>query len=89
MLLFLIAACRSILEMLALCLVGQAVLALLCGSGRERNPVYRLFALITRAPRCLTTRLSFRPVDGFANGMICLLLLLILWVGLAWMRKFI
>lgn len=89
MLLFLIAACRSILEMLTLCLVGQAVLALLCGSGRERNPVYRLFALITRAPRRLTARLSFRSVDGFANGMICLLLLLIFWVGLAWMRKFI
>lgn len=57
MLPFAIGALRAIVEMLGLCLLGMGAMALLAGAGRQGNPVYRLFELITRAPRQLVARL--------------------------------
>ncbi|RIX42503.1 MAG: hypothetical protein D3M94_18380 [Rhodocyclales bacterium GT-UBC] len=86
--LFLIGAFRSVIEMLGLCLIAQGVLALISGTGRQRNPIYRLFDLITSGPlfflgKVLPSGLSVRAV-----GIICFVLLLFLWLGLAWIRKF-
>jgi hypothetical protein len=48
---FLISALRAIVEMLGLCLLGQAVLYLLAGRRRTDNRIYQLFDLITTPPR--------------------------------------
>ena len=84
---FAISILRAIVEMLLLCLVGQGMLAVIAGSQRDRNPVYQLFKLITRGPRTLVACLL---PNGTSNGVVSLmttLLLFILWIILAILRK--
>lgn len=88
MLPFLISAARAIIEMLGLCLIGQGMLYILAGRGRESNRIYQLFDLITRAPRQLVAAI----LPGFlgkAVGVVCFVILLLLWIGLAFLRKII
>jgi len=87
--LFVIGALRAIVEMLLLCLVAQAILYLLAGQKRSENPIYRLFALITKPPRRLVSMLLPTWVGSMTVAAICFLFLLFLWLGLALMRKFI
>jgi hypothetical protein len=87
--LFLIAALRAIIEMLGLCLLAQGVLHVVSGASRERNPIYQLFALITRPPRRLVARLLPAGSPPWAVGGLCFAVLFILWIGLAVARKFV
>ncbi len=89
MLVFLIGALRAIVEMLGLCLIGQGVLYLLAGRRRQQNAIYRFFDLLTAPPRKLTAKLLPTHTSGKAVGMFAFLLLFILWIGLAWGRKFL
>lgn len=84
-----IGALRAIVEMLGLCLIGQGVLHLLAGEGRQQNAIYRLFDLLTRLPRRMAAMLL--PKESSANmaGLFAFLLLFALWIGLAWLRKFL
>lgn len=87
--LFLIAALRAIIEMLGLCLIGQGMLALLAGSKRQANPIYRLFALITHAARRVVAHLLPKAAGEKTIGICCFVVLFCLWIGLALMRKFV
>lgn len=87
MLLFLIAATRAIVEMLLLCLLGQLVLYVLAGHSRERNPVYRLLAIITRPAMALCQRRLPSTLSGGGVAMVTFLCLLCLWFGLAILKK--
>jgi hypothetical protein len=87
MLLFLIAATRAIIEMLGLCLIGMALMRILAGSRYATNPIYRLFELITRAPRNLLARLLPGKPGGLSVGVLCFVLLFALWIGLAAWRS--
>lgn len=89
MLVFLIGALRAIVEMLGLCLIGQGFLHLLAGRRRQQNAIYRFFDLLTAPPRKLTTKLLPTEASGKAVGVLTFLLLFILWIGLAWVRKFL
>lgn len=89
MLVFMIGALRAIVEMLGLCLIGQGVLCLLAGQNRQKNAIYRLFELLTRLPRQLAAWLLPRNASGKAAGMLAFLLLFLVWIGLAWLRKFL
>lgn len=88
MLSFCLGALRAIVEMLGYCLLGQAFLYILAGRQRAGNPVYQLLSLITRPPRRLCAR--FMPADssGPLVGSLCFAVLVVLWFGLAWARKF-
>jgi len=86
MLLFLISAARAVIEMLGLCLVGQAVLYVLAGRSRGNNRIYQLFDLITRAPRHVVA-LILPGASGKTIGVACFAILLLLWLGLAFLRK--
>ncbi|WP_306602618.1 hypothetical protein [Azonexus sp.] len=86
MLLFLISALRAVIEMLGLALLGLALMYVLAGSQRDKNPIYQLFALITRAPRRLVACLLRNKVGPGLSGLLCFVLLLALWVGLALWR---
>ena len=46
--LLLIASIKLLAEIAMLAMLGQAVLGLLAGAGRQANPVYRLFQTLTR-----------------------------------------
>lgn len=87
MILFLISAVRAIVEMLGLCLLGQALLYLLAGRQRASNRVYQLFDLITEAPRRLVATLLPGSASPVAIGMLSFVIVLLLWLGLAFMRK--
>jgi hypothetical protein len=86
---FLISAARAMLEVLALCLLGQAVLYLVAGQGRSKNPIYRLFELITGPPRQFVALLLPRSFSPLAIGALTLAIALLFWLGLAFLRKFV
>jgi hypothetical protein len=85
---FLLGALRAIAEMLGYCLLGQAFLYVLAGKKRASNPIYQLLSLITRPPRSLCARLLPAGTPPPLVGVICFAILVLLWLGLAWARKF-
>lgn len=87
--LFAIAALRAVVEMLGLCLLAQGILFVIGGQRREGNPIYQLFALITRFPRRLVAMLLPAATPAWASGIICFALLFLLWIGLALARSFL
>lgn len=87
--LFLIGALRAIVEMLGLCLLGQGILYLIAGRQREGNRVYQLFSLITKAPRQVVATVLPRSASGRFVGAFTFMIVLILWLGLAFARKFV
>ncbi|MFN4325123.1 MAG: hypothetical protein ACK4FP_04440 [Azonexus sp.] len=88
MTLFLISALRAVIEMLGLSLIGQGALFVLAGRRRESNRIYQLFDLITRPPRRVVA-LAMVGASGRTIGLVCFILLFLLWLGLAYLRKFI
>ncbi|UCV09764.1 hypothetical protein [Dechloromonas denitrificans] len=89
MLFFVIGALRAIVEMLGLCLIAQGTLYLLAGQGRAANPIYQFFSIITAPPRRLVAWLLPQRAGAMTIGIVCFTLLLLFWLGLAVMRKFI
>jgi hypothetical protein len=86
---FFLSALRAIVEMLGMCLLAQGVLYLLAGEARERNPVYRFFALLSRGPRQLVACCLPGSVRPWAVSLLTFLLLFTLWLGLAILRRFL
>ena len=87
MTLLLISALRSVIEMLGLCMLGQAILYLLAGRNRANNRIYQLFDLITKAPRQLVANILPASASPVAVGVISFVILLLAWLGLAFLRK--
>lgn len=86
MVVFLISALRSIIEMLGLCLLGQGVLYLLAGQGRKENRIYQLFDLLTTAPRTLVALLLPVTTNPVLVALMTFVILLLLWLGVAFLR---
>ncbi len=86
---FLISALRATVEMLGLCLLGQGILYLIAGRNRGNNRIYQLFDLITRPPRQLVAKLTPGALGPLAIGVLTYVVLLLLWIGLAFARKFV
>ena len=86
---FLISASRAVIEMLGLCLVGQGMLYILAGQRRATNRIYQLFDLLTKAPRRLVATLLPRSSNQSVIGILTFVLLLLFWLGLAFIRKFV
>jgi hypothetical protein len=87
-LIFFISALRSIIELLGLCLLGQATLYLLAGKERrQQNAIYKFFALLTRGPQQLVSWIFLGKLSAALSGAICFLILFIFWIALAWLRK--
>lgn len=88
MLLFLIGALRAVIEMLGLSLLGLAAMALLAGERRQENVIYRLFELLTRAPRRLVASLLPGRERPLLAGVLCFCALFAAWILLAaWRLK--
>ena len=86
---FCISALRAIVEMLGLCLIAQALLYLMAGQGRSKNPIYRFFALLTRGPQhCVAACLPAKTPSTLIAGL-TFLLLFCCWIGLAILRRFL
>ncbi|MCK6390114.1 MAG: hypothetical protein L6Q40_03695 [Azonexus sp.] len=87
--LFVLSACRAIVEMLGYCLLGQGLLFFLAGEQRHRNPIYQLFALITKPPRTLVGAVLPKGTRPRTATVLTFVALLILWISLSILRKFI
>jgi hypothetical protein len=87
--LFLIAALRAIVEMLGLSLLALGFLHVISGARREHNPIYQLFALVTRLPLRLVGRLLPTGSPSWLVGALCFMVLFALWIGLAVLRSFL
>jgi hypothetical protein len=87
--LFLVGALRAVIELIGLCLLGQGVLYVIAGAGRERNLVYKLLALLTEPPRRLVRLALPKPVPDGVVPTLTFALLFFFWIGLAWMRTFV
>jgi uncharacterized protein YggT (Ycf19 family) len=78
---------RALAEVSMLFLLGQGLLALLAGSRRHTNTIYKLFVIVTapilKALRAVTPRQiidKHLPFIAFAVLFWC-------WIALAWLKK--
>jgi hypothetical protein len=78
----LIVALKAVTEIALLALAGQALLGLLAGAGRDRNPVYRLLELLSRPPRRVARWISPRVVLDRHVPLVAFVLLVWAWLAL-------
>jgi hypothetical protein len=73
---------KALTEVAGVALLGQGVLWVIAGSGREQNAIYGLFRTltmpVTKAARWLTPRV----VLDQHIGLVAFFLVLVLWLGL-------
>ncbi len=85
--LFILGILRALVEVAMLFLLGQGLLALLAGRGRDNNPMYRLFLIITgpvvKAMRFVTPK---QIIDKHIPYM-AFAVLFWLWIALAWLKR--
>jgi uncharacterized protein YggT (Ycf19 family) len=77
---------RTLSEVALFSLIGQGVLALLAGSRRHTNPVYRLFALLTRPVIALVRRISPPQILDRHLPFVAFFVMFWLWVGLGYLK---
>jgi hypothetical protein len=80
---------RAMVEVALLALLGQGILALLSGAQKATNPIYRLFALVTRPVIRAARLITPRPILDRHLPVVTFLLLLWLWIFLAWMKRLV
>ncbi|MBI4985048.1 MAG: hypothetical protein HZC24_06825 [Rhodocyclales bacterium] len=85
--LLLVSSLRALVEVALLTLLAQGLLALLAGAGRARNPIYRLFQIVTapvlKAVRWLTPKLIIDKHIPFVSFFV----LFWLWILLAYVKR--
>jgi uncharacterized protein YggT (Ycf19 family) len=70
---------KLLAEIALMCLLGQGLLALLAGAGRDRNPFYRVLAMVTGPVVRGTRRIVPRLVLDRHVPLVAFLLLGFLW----------
>lgn len=85
--LLIIGILRALVEVALLFLFGQGLLALLAGSRRHNNGVYKLFVLVTR-PVLKAVRFIAPPqiIDKHLP-FVAFFVLFWCWIGLAWLKQ--
>jgi len=81
--LFLATSLKLLAEIALLALAGQALIGLLAGAGRERNPFYRALQLVGRPWVWAARRLSPRMVMERHLPLVAVALLLMAWLAAA------
>lgn len=83
---FAVVACRALIELMFWVLLGRGVLALLAGRAASGNSVLWLFDIVLRPPRTLVARVLPRATPP-ARDLVLGILLVLLWVGLALVKR--
>jgi uncharacterized protein YggT (Ycf19 family) len=81
--LLLVASLKLIVEIALMALVGQWVVGLLAGAGRDRNVFYRLLEVMTAPFIKLVRRITPRIVLDRHVPLVTFALLSVVWVALA------
>ncbi len=85
--LFVVSVLRALVEVALLALLGQGVLALLAGSRRHNNFVYRLFLVITQPAIFLVRRITPKIILDKHLPFVTFFLMFWLWILLAWVKR--
>lgn len=85
--LLLIGVLRAIVEVALLFLVGQGLLAVLAGSRRHTNGVYRLFVIVTSPVLKVVRFISPPQIIDKHLPFVAFFFLFWLWIGLAWLKR--
>jgi hypothetical protein len=72
---------KALIEVALIALIGQGVLYIFAGAGRQQNLMYRLLATVTRPAMMAARFITPRFVLDQHIGLVAFLLLLVLWVG--------
>jgi uncharacterized protein YggT (Ycf19 family) len=78
---------RALVEVALLALLGQGAMALLAGVKRHTNPVYQLFAVITKPVMRAVRFITPKPVMEKHLPFVAFFLLFWLWIFLAWAKQ--
>jgi uncharacterized protein YggT (Ycf19 family) len=84
-----ISVLRVVIEVAGYSLIGQGILALLAGAGREQNIFYRILKTITRPVIRLTRAITPRFIIDTHIPFVAFFLLFWLWIGLAVLKRFV
>lgn len=80
---------RALVEVALLALLGQGAVALLAGTKRHTNPIYQLFAIITKPVLRVVRFVTPKPVMDKHLPFVAFFLLFWLWIFLAWAKQFL
>ncbi len=80
---------RAVVEVALLALLGQGAVALLAGARRQTNPIYQLFAIVTRPVIRAVRWITPKPVIDRHVPFVAFFLLFWLWIFLAWTKNYL
>ena len=78
---------RALVEVSMLFLLGQGLLALLAGSRRHDNTMYKLFVIVTAPVLKAMRKITPRQIIDKHIPYIAFALLFWLWIALAYLKK--
>jgi uncharacterized protein YggT (Ycf19 family) len=85
--LLLLGILRAIVEVALFSLIGQGILALLAGSRRHSNGVYRLFLIITRPVLKIVRFIAPPQIIDKHLPFVAFFVLFWCWIALAWLKR--
>lgn len=85
--LLIIGILRALVEVALLFLLGQGILALLAGSRRHDNAIYKLFVIVTQPVLKLVRMISPPQIIDRHLPFVAFFVLFWLWIGLAWLKR--
>lgn len=78
---------RALVEVALLFLIGQGLLALLAGSRRHTNTIYKLFIIVTAPVLKVVRKISPPQVIDKHLPFVAFFVLFWCWIGLAWLKQ--
>ena len=87
--LFMLSIVRALVEVAMLALLGQGIVGLLSGARRQANPIYQLFAVLTRPVIRLARAITPKAIIERHVPFVAFLLLFWLWIFLAWAKRYL
>lgn len=85
--LFILGVLRALVEVALLFLIGQGLLALLAGSRRHSNTIYKLFVLVTSPVIKIVRKISPPQIIDKHLPFVAFFVLFWCWIGLAWLKR--
>jgi hypothetical protein len=83
----LVSVARAVVEVAGWFLLGQGVMYLIAGSGRERNAVYRLFRLLTGPVVAATRAVLPRLILDRHVPLVAFFSLFWIWIALQFLKR--
>lgn len=87
--LFLLSLLRVLVEVALFSLLGQGLVGLLAGGRRQGNPIYQVFAIVTRPVIRAARMLTPRAIIDRHLPFVAFFLLFWLWIFLAWAKRWL